>query len=56
MFEINVKADDLTIEGIDELVKSLHIILNSYYLENSGLTMDFINDLFESKKLLEMYD
>lgn len=56
MFEINVKADDLTIEGIDDLIKSLHIILNSYYLENSGLTMDFINDLFESKKLIEMYD
>ena len=53
LLEINIKKDDLTIEGIDDLIKCLNIILNSYYLENAGLTIEFIVDLFESKKLIE---
>lgn len=56
LLEINVKRDLLTFEGIDELIKALNVILNSYYLENAGLSIEFIIDLFESKKLLEMYD
>lgn len=55
LLEINIKQENLTLEMIDELIKSLHIILNSYYFENSGLTIEFIMDLFESKKLIEMY-
>lgn len=53
LLEINIKKDDLTIEGIDDLIKCLNIVLNSYYLENAGLTIEFIVDLFESKKLIE---
>lgn len=56
LLEINIKTDTLNSEGIDELIKALNIILNSYYFENAGLSIEFIMDLFESKKLIEMYD
>lgn len=56
LLEINIKADTLNPEGIDELIKALNIILNSYYFENAGLSIGFIMDLFESKKLIEMYN
>lgn len=55
LLEINVKSDDLNIEGIDELEKALKIIINDYYLGNAGLNINFIMDLFESKKLIDMY-
>ncbi len=51
---INLNPDTLNVEGIADLIRSLDIILNNYYFENSGLTIEFIMDLFESKKLIEM--
>lgn len=53
LLEIDVNSDDLTIEGIDELIKFLTIIINDYYLGNEGLDINYINDLFEAKKLIE---
>lgn len=55
LLEINVNKEFLTIDTIDELIESLRIILLNSCLENSGLTIDFILDLFECKKLIEMY-
>jgi hypothetical protein len=55
MLGINIKPDSLESESIEDLIKSLKIILNSYYFEEAGLNIEFIMDLFESKKLIEMY-
>lgn len=55
LLEINIKTDSLNPEGIEELIKALNIILYSYYFEEAGLNIEFIMDLFESKKLIEMY-
>ncbi len=51
---LNIKiTKDLLDEGnIDNLVKDLKIMINSYYLEDMGLNIDLINDLFESKKII----
>lgn len=55
MLEINVKKDELTRDGIADMRKSLEVIINSQYLEKYGLTINFISDLFECKKIIEMY-
>lgn len=55
MLEINVKSDELTRDGIAELKKALEIIINNQYLENSGYTINFMSDLFECKKMIELY-
>lgn len=56
MLGINIKPESLEEESIVELIKALNIILNSYYFEEAGLNIEFIMDLFESKKLIEMYE
>lgn len=55
LLEINLKIDDLTRTGIEELKKSLEVIINDYYLESTGLSVNFMLVLFECKKLIEMY-
>ena len=53
LLEINLNPDELTADGIEEYIKSLIIIINSHYIEKYDLNMDFINDLFEAKKIVE---
>ncbi len=55
LLEINLTEEGLGFEEIDNLTKALYVILNSYILDNAGLTIEFILDLFESKKLIETY-
>ena len=51
---LNIKiTKDLLDEGnLESLIKDLKIMVNSYYLEEMGLNIDLINDLFESRKIL----
>ena len=53
MLGINLNSEEMNIEGIENYLKSLEIIINSYYLEKYDLSIDFINDLFDAKKILE---
>ena len=53
LLEINLNKDEMTPEAIDELLKSLEVIINSYYLEKYDLSIDFVMDLFEAKKIVE---
>lgn len=55
LLEIDLKKDTLTYDGVDELIQALTIIVIQHCLEENDLTIDFILDLFESKKLIEMY-
>ena len=45
----------MTIDGVDEKLNDLIIIIIDHCLEENDVTIDFILDLFESKKLIEMY-
>ena len=56
LMNIELDLDELNVDGIDSLVKMLDIIINTHYLEAMGLDIEFINELFESKKLIEAYD
>lgn len=53
LLNIKVDKDNIGIEEIENLLKDLKIIINSYYLEDSGLDIGFILELFESKKIIE---
>lgn len=53
MLNIDIDKDSLEEENIDNLMKDLKIIINNYYLENTGLDINFILELFESKKIIE---
>ena len=53
LLNINTKKDDLTLDGIDNLLKDLSVIINNYYLESLGLDINFILELFESKKIID---
>lgn len=55
LLEIDLKKEELTYDGVDALIQALTIIVNQHCLESNDLTIDFILDLFESKKLIEMY-
>lgn len=55
LLEINLKRDELNFEGIASLTDALRVIVNNYYLENAGLSIELILNLFESKKLIEFY-
>ena len=55
LLEINLNRDNLTIDGIDEMLNYLKIIIISSCLDKNDISIDFILDLFESKKLIEMY-
>ena len=56
LLNINLNPDELDADSIESLMKSIYIILVNSYLETSGMTIDTILDLFESKKIIEMYD
>ena len=51
---LNIKiTKDLLDEGnLESLIKDLKILINSYYLEDMGLNIDLINNLFDSKKIV----
>jgi len=53
LLEIGLNPDDLTSDGIDDYLKSLIVIINSYYIEKYDMDMEFINNLFEAKKIIE---
>ncbi len=53
LLELNVNYDDMTIEGIDGLLKELEVCINDAYLTKYELSNEFILDLFESKKILD---
>ena len=53
LLNINTKKDDLTLDNIDNLLKDLKVIINNYYLESLGLDINFILELFESKKIID---
>ncbi len=55
LLEINLKTDELVKDEIDTLIEFLVVITNNHYLEKYGFTIDTILELFESKKLIEMY-
>ena len=52
LLEINLNPDDLTIEGIDGLKQVLEIINVNNALEEYDLSIDFIENLFEAKKII----
>lgn len=54
LLSINLKKDDLNEEGIANLIKMLDIIINNHYLEKYGLTIDYILNLFEGKKIVDI--
>ena len=56
MLNINIDKDQLTAEGIEDIIKSLNIIIINNSLENCELSINIILELFESKKLIEMYE
>ena len=53
LLSLNVSNDDMNIEGIENLLKELEVIINDTYLVKYELSNDFILDLFESKKILD---
>ena len=53
LLEIGLDPDELTSDGIDDYLKSLIVIINSYYIEKYDMDMEFINNLFEAKKIIE---
>lgn len=55
LLDINLKKENMTIDGVDEMLNDLIIIIIDHCLEENDVTIDFILDLFESKKLIEMY-
>lgn len=54
LLKINLKKDDLNEDGIKDLQKCLEIIINNHYLEKFGLSMSFILNLFEGKKIVDI--
>ena len=55
---LNIKiSKDLLDEGnLESLIKDLKVMINSYYLEDMGLNIDLINNLFDSKKIINKSD
>ena len=56
LLKMKVLEEDMTMDTIDAIIKQLEIIINNYYLENTGLNINFIIDLFESKKIIEEHN
>ncbi len=53
MFNINITQDDIADEDtIKQTRKALLIIINSYYMEQANLDINFITNLFEARKLV----
>ena len=52
LLEITLNMDELTPEGIDGLKQALEIINISNSLEEYDLSIDFIENLFEAKKII----
>lgn len=56
MLNINIDEDLINLDNIDELIKNVGIIVNDGYLNKSGLDINLILSLFESKKLIEDFE
>jgi hypothetical protein len=57
LLNINISEAELTtVEDVEAMINSLRVIINDYYLNNAGLNIDFISNLFEAKKILETYN
>ena len=52
LLNIRITKDLLDDGNLDNLVKDLKIMINSYYLEDIGMDIDLINNLFDSKKII----
>ena len=52
---LNIKLDKSLLDdgNIDALMKDLKIMINSSYLDSYDLNIDLVNDLFDSKKIIE---
>ena len=50
---INLNPEEMDVESIENYLKALEVIINSYYLEKYDLSIDIINDLFDAKKIME---
>ena len=52
---LNIKLDKSLLDdgNIDALMKELVIMINSSYLDSYDLNIDLVNDLFDSKKIIE---
>ena len=53
MLNINIDPDNLDVDMIDSYMKDLDIIIHDYYLDVSGLDINFIISLFECKKIID---
>ncbi len=52
---IDVNSEELASDEIDGMIKSLEVLINNCCLEESGLSVKYMLDLFDCKKLIEMY-
>ena len=52
LLEINLNPDELTVEGIEGLKQALEVININNALEEYDLSIDFIENLFEAKKII----
>ena len=52
LLNIRITKDLLDEGNLESLIKDLKVMVNSYYLEDMGLNIDLINDLFDSKKII----
>lgn len=53
LLEITINEGDLNTEGIESLMESLDVINISNALESYDLSIDFIQNLFEAKKIID---
>ena len=57
LLNINISENEIsTVDDIEAITNSLKVIINDYYLNNAGLNIDFISNLFEAKKIMETYN
>lgn len=52
LLNIRITKESLDEGNLEALIKDLKIMVNSYYLEDMGLNIDLVNDLFESQKIV----
>ena len=53
LLHLKLTKESLSEENLDILIKDLTIIVNNYYMLEQDLNIDLINDLFESKKIID---
>ena len=56
LLELDLQKEEVdSKDEIEALITCLNVIINNHYLEKYELSIEFILNLFESKKLIEMY-